>query len=182
MPWYIKTGKVNNKKMNGLFSIEPLWNIQDYKTLKYKLDKHKGNEDNCRYIEAGHLPESLTLYNYFEPNPMPQSIEYIKSHFKELKNVSVAINLFKPGQYIPIHYDRFDTYKRVNNLGNNCSICRYMVMLEDSVPGQMLQIGDTVYNNWKAGKVYNWCNYALHTFYNLSTENRYAVQITGQVS
>lgn len=168
--------------MNYLFEIVPKWSIDDYKKLDYKLDKHKADEDNQRYIEAGHLPESLTLFNYFEPNPMPESIEYIKNHFTKLKNISVAVNLFKPGQYMPIHFDRFGTYKRINNLNKNSSICRYMVMLEDSEPGQMLQIGDSVYNNWHAGRVYGWCNNSLHTFYNLSTKNRYAVQITGQVA
>jgi hypothetical protein len=168
--------------MSYLFSIDPLWNIEEYKNLKYKYDIHKGNEDNQLYIEAGHIPQSLSLYNYFEPNPMPDSIEYIKSHFSKIKNISVAINLFKPGQYMPIHYDRFGTYKKVNNLEDNCSICRYMVMLEDHVQGQMLQIGDRIYTNWKAGQVYNWCNYSLHTFYNLSIKDRYAVQITGQVA
>lgn len=167
--------------MSYLFEIEPKWNIEDYKRLDYKLDKHKGDDDNKRYIEAGHLPESLTLFNYFEPNPMPVSIEYIKSHFTKVKNISAAINLFTPGQYMPIHFDRFDTYKRINNIVDG-SICRYMVMLEDHQPGQMLQVGSSIYTNWRAGAVYGWCNYDLHTFYNLSVHNRYAVQITGQIA
>lgn len=167
--------------MSLLFNIEPKWDILEYKSLNYKYDTHKGTEDNQLYIEAGHLPESLSLYNYFEPNPMPSSIEYIKSNFQRLENISVAINLFKPGQYMPIHYDRFDTYKRINNIEQDASICRYMVMLEDHQQGQMLQIGSTVYTGWRAGAVYGWCNYALHTFYNLSVYDRYAVQITGRL-
>jgi hypothetical protein len=166
--------------MTQLFNIEPLWNIEDYKNLNYKLDHHKGIKDNEKYIEVGHLPESLSLYNYFEPNPMPDSIEYIQKQFLEIKNISVAINLFKPGQYMPIHYDRFEAYKKHNKL-KNCSICRYMVMLEDSQSGQMLQIGSTIHNTWTAGAVYGWCNQDLHSFYNLSLYNRYAVQVTGQI-
>jgi len=166
--------------MSFLFNIEPLWNIDNYKILDYKLDFHKDQTDNLRYIEAGHLARSLSLYNYFEPNPMPTSMEYIKSHFEKLHNISVAINLFKPGQYMPVHYDRFDAYKKIHKL-NNVSICRYMVMLEDHASGQMLQIGNTVYHSWKAGAVFGWCNYDLHSFYNLSLVNRYAVQITGSL-
>jgi len=166
--------------MSLLWYIEPLWNIDEFKNLDYKLDKHKEEQDNLLYIEAGHLAQSLCLYNYFEPNPMPASIDYIKSKFDKLNNISIAINLFKPGQYMPIHYDRFDTYKKIHNL-SNVSICRYMIMLEDHVSGQMLQIGNTVYNNWKAGAVFGWCNYDLHTFYNLSIKDRYAVQLTGSL-
>lgn len=168
--------------MSRLFEIEPLWNIDDFKRLDYKLDTHKGDEDNQRYIEAGHLPQSLHLYNYFEPNTMPECVDYIKSHFANLEQISIAVNLFKPGQYMPIHYDRFDTYKKINRIPDSASICRYMVMLEDSVPGQMLLIGDIVNYKWRAGDVYGWCNNELHTFYNLSTVDRYAVQITGQTS
>lgn len=164
--------------ISHLFKIDPLWNIEDYKSLNYKLDKHKGEEDNKKYIEAGHLPESLSLYNYFEPNPMPDSVEYIKEQFLKIKNISVAINLFKPGQYMPIHYDRFEAYKEHNKL-KDCSICRYMVMLEDGQPGQMMQIGSSVYHNWSAGTVYGWYNQNLHSFYNLSLHDRYAVQVTG---
>lgn len=162
------------------FSIPVNWSIDDYKKLDYKLDHHKGNEDNKKYIEAGHLTQSLTLYNYFEPNPMPNSIKYIKSYFN-LKNMSVAVNLFTPGQYIPIHYDRYSAYKQVHRLNDDSNIGRYIVMLEDSYPGQMLQINNDIYNNWSAGDVFGWINDTVHTFYNLSVYNRYAVQITGEL-
>jgi hypothetical protein len=39
--------------MSFLFNIEPLWNIDNYKILDYKLDFHKDQTDNLRYIEAG---------------------------------------------------------------------------------------------------------------------------------
>jgi hypothetical protein len=166
--------------MSYLFSIEPTWDIKDYQKLDYKLDKHKVDDDNRLYIEAGHLAQSLSLYNYFEPNPMPKSVDYIISKFDKINNLSVAINLFVPGQYLPLHYDRFDNYKKLYSI-KNASICRYMVMLEDHASGQMLQIGNTVYHNWQAGAVFGWCNCDLHTFYNLSLKNRYAVQITGSL-
>ena len=95
-----------------------------YKALDYKLDIHKVQEDNQRYIDAGHLKDALTLYNYFEPNPMPHSIEYIKSYFPDLENISVAVNLFKPGQYIPIHSDRYGAYKKHNGITEDKIISR----------------------------------------------------------
>lgn len=180
MLWYTKTGKVDKtQKMSLHFNIEPKWNIDDYKALNFKLDKHKNEDDNQRYINAGHPKDALTLYNYFQPNPMPDSIEHITKYFTKLSNISVAVNLMRPGQYIPIHYDRYDAYKKYHGLGNNCGIARYLVMLEDSQPGQMLNVNNIVYNNWKAGGVFGWYNNDIHTFYNLSTKDRYAVQVTG---
>ena len=165
--------------MSLLFNIPPVWNMDRYKALDYKLDTHKVQEDNQRYIDAGHPKDALTLYNYFEPNPMPHSIEYIKSYFPDLENISVAINLFKPGQYMPIHSDRYDAYKQHHNISDDKDVCRYIIMLEDHVPGQMLMIADSIHTGWQAGDVYRWEGDTEHTFYNLSTEDRYAVQLTG---
>lgn len=162
--------------MNRLFRIPIAWNIEDFKKLNYKLDTHKVEEDNKKYIQAGHPKDALTLYNYFEPNTMPEGVDYIKSFFKKYKGLSVAVNLFTPGQYMPIHYDRFDTYKKIYNTDNQ--IHRFMIMLEDSCPGQMLLIKETVYNKWKAGQVFTWQDDDIHNFYNLSLQNRYAVQLT----
>jgi len=160
------------------FDIDPHWDIKDYKILDYKLDKHKDNKDNQQYINAGHLPQSLTLYNYFEPNPMPDSIDYIKSHFSNFTNISVAVNYFKPGQYMPFHYDRFTAYKNYYNIKQNCDVHRYMIMLEAHQQGQMLQINNTIHNNWIAGSIFGWRNNDKHTFFNLGVDDRYAVQLT----
>lgn len=168
--------------MSRRFSIDPKWNIDAYKSLNFKLDKHKKNEDNQRYIDAGHPKDALTLYNYFEPDPMPESIEYIKTFFTDLKHISVAVNLMKPGQYMPIHFDLYGAYKKFHNLQDGCGIARYLIMLEDNAQGQMLQIGDLIYNKWQAGDVYGWANADIHTFYNLSCVDRYAVQVTGVYS
>ena len=161
-----------------LFNIPPQWDIEKYKALDYKLDTHKVQEDNQRYIDAGHPKDALTLYNYFEPNLMPHSIEYIKSYFPDLKNISVAVNLFRPGQYIPIHSDRYGAYKKHNGITEDKIISRYIIMLEDHVPGQMLDIAGSIYTGWSAGDVYRWEDNTPHTFYNLSTKDRYAIQLT----
>jgi len=179
MLWYIKTGKVGKRKMTVHFNIEPNWNIDEYKSLNFKLDKHKNEADNQRYIDAGHPKDALTLFNYFEPNPMPASIDYVVAQFTHLENISVAVNLMKPGQYLPIHTDLYGAYKKHHGLPENIGICRYLVMLEDSQPGQMLYVNDLVYNKWRAGGVFGWRNNDVHTFYNLSTKDRYAIQLTG---
>ena len=52
-------------------------------------------------------------------------------------------------------------------------------MLEDSVPGQMMHIKDTIHHTWVAGDVFGWIGDEMHTFYNMSLKDRYAIQITG---
>ena len=179
MQWCIKTGKADKtQKMSLHFNIEPVWNMERYRALDYKLDHHKDTNLTQKYLDAGHSAEAMTLYNYFEPNPMPPSVEYICSYFTELEKISVAVNLFKPGQYLPVHVDLYDAYKKLHGLTNEI-IYRYIIMLEDGVDGQMSVIGDEAHTMWEAGDVFGWKDCDKHTFYNLSTEDRYAVQLTG---
>ena len=54
-----------------------------------------------------------------------------------------------------------------------------MVMLEDSSPGQILQIDDVCHCKWKALLYRNTKH--LMNFYNMSMIDRYAIQVTGVV-
>jgi hypothetical protein len=160
--------------------ISPAWNIDDFKSLNYKRAEYRGSDLLKKYVDAGHSIESLTLYNYFEPNPMPAGVyENIKPCFQYLKNISIAINLFNPGQFIPKHSDRYDRYRELHNLNSDYNIIRIVVMLEDGIEGQILEIENKVYSFWKAGDCFGWTGHTPHAFYNFSTQKRYAMQITG---
>ena len=80
---------------------------------------------------------------------MPSCVyEYIKPNIFLRK--FVAVNLFKPGQYLPIHTDIFGRYLTIHDTKFE-DVERWIVMLEDCVPGQMLQIEKNVFGHWKAG-------------------------------
>ena len=160
------------------FNIPPKWNILDYTNLDYKADFHKDQELVDTYVNAGHSRSAIALYNYFEPNPMPDSMTYIKSYFN-LLYTSAAVNKFAPGQYLPIHCDLYQAYKTHYNLASDQIINRYIIMLEDGIDGQMLTIANNTYTMWKAGDTFGWTDCDKHTFYNMSLKDRYAVQITG---
>jgi hypothetical protein len=160
--------------------IDPTWNISDFKTLDYKQAAYRGSEIIEAYLNAGHTLDSLRLYNYFEPNPMPHGVyEHIKPHFAYLDKIGIAVNLFKPGQFIPKHHDLYDRYKELHNLTTIDNIMRVVVMLEDGLPGQIIEIDGEVYSYWEAGDCFGWRNTVPHAFYNFSTSDRYAMQITG---
>jgi hypothetical protein len=88
--------------------------------------------------------------------------------------------LFRPAQYLPLHVDLFGRYREVNNLTNE-QVVRTMVMLEDSVPGQILQVDGETFGDWKAGDTFSWQEEDLHALYNFSMSNRYAVQVTATI-
>jgi hypothetical protein len=160
--------------------ILPLWNIQDFHNLEYNQAYHKDQQLNDQYVASGHNRECMTVKNYFEPSPMPESINYIRECFSDLSNISVAVNLFMPGTYLPMHGDLYGRYREVHNTDKK--IVRAIIMLEDSVPGQVVQIENQAWANWTAGTVFHWFDSAQHAFYNMSMKNRYAIQLTGLVN
>jgi hypothetical protein len=165
--------------MQNLGHIEPLWDIEEFKTLQYKFDTHKDSDLLEIYHSSGHDMDAMTLYNYFEPGPMPSTMEnYIKPKFSFLDNLAIAVNLFRPGQYLPYHRDLYQKYRQHHSVEDR-PIMRCILMLEDGVPGQILEINRRVYSCWSSGDWFSWINDENHAFYNFSTKNRYAVQITG---
>jgi hypothetical protein len=168
--------------MLPLFHIVKSWNVDDFYNLDYTLAAHKDLELINQYESSGHIRSSMTLYNCHEPNHMPHEVfSYIKPKFNFLQNIGMAINWFKPGQYLPLHVDLFGRFSQVTGARIE-NIVRYMVMLEDAVPGQILQIGDQCYGAWSAGDCFGWKYDQRHAFYNFSMHNRYAVQVTGVVN
>ena len=153
----------------------------DHIIPQYFLTTYKNKNIINQYTNVGHNEEMISLYNYHEPNPMPKCVyEYIKPHFNFLDNLALAVNYFKPGQYLPLHSDLYEKYIKVYEV-NPKNIVRVILMLEDSSPGQILQIMDKCISHWKSGDFFWWENKDLHAFYNFSLKDRYAIQVTGSV-
>lgn len=132
-----------------------------------------------QYELSGHNSTQMIIYNYFEPNPMPFDLASVKQQFSHLSHCSVAINYSPPGTYLPLHKDLYDRWMKVNSFYDRSRITRYIVMLNDNSPGQMLQIDDTIHSNWKSGACFSWQGECSHAIYNFSCVPRYALQITG---
>jgi hypothetical protein len=159
--------------------IKPNWNIEEFYNLNYSIAEYHDSHEIDLYVSKGHIKENIGLYKYHEPNPMPSCVnDYVISYFNHLENLAIAVNLFKPGQYLPYHSDVYTRYKEVFDVKDK-TIIRTMIMLEDWKPGQILCIKSSAYTNWVAGDCYTWHDYEQHTFINLSLFDRYALQITG---
>jgi hypothetical protein len=159
--------------------IIPNWNIEEFKNLQYSLTTYKNEETIRQYVDAGHNKSMMSLYNYHEPNPMPDCVfNYIKPQFSFLNYVAIAVNYFKPGYYLPPHSDLYGRYVEVYGVDPK-NIIRFILMLEDSFSGQILQIKNICTSSWKAGDCFSWKYDDLHAFYNFSMNDRYAIQVTG---
>ena len=164
--------------MIDTLNVDIEFDLNDFKSLNYQKDYNLTQELE-NYIEAGHNKENIMINNYSEPNPMPAVVEKIKNFFPLLKNISVAVNLFHPGQYIPLHSDLYEKYIKLHNIQNIDNICRIIIMLHDGYPGQILQIQNNFYSDWKQGDSFIWYGGTSHAFYNLGKHDRYAIQLTG---
>lgn len=154
--------------------------ISEFSDLDYNaatVNEHYLN----KFVAAGHDKNRMTLFNYFEPSPMPEVVNEIKQYFMFLENVTAAINLITPGNYLPYHSDLYERWMQIFNIPPEKidRIYRYIVMLEDSLPGQIIQIGDESHSKWQAGDFFSWSGATGHAAYNFSLGNRYSVQITG---
>lgn len=158
--------------------IEPRWDIEEYRVLEYHRTQHKDDNLNHLYIESGHDMERMIIYNRFETEYLPQSCQYVREQFCDFDHVTLALMLITPGHYIPLHWDLYGAYRRLFNVGDR-RIFRAIVKLEDSYPGQIIQVGDQTHGSWRAGAVFSWYDDELHGTYNMSRHNRYAIQITG---
>ena len=161
--------------------VEPCWNIDDFRNLDYKVNVAvKDYPELARpYSNSGHPESQMKLAHYSDANSMPAGVAETRKTFEQcLDSVTVGVNCFYPGWYLPLHSDPYKGYCRQFGVGVD-EVIRAIVMLENSVPGQIIQVGSQTYGNWCAGQVFSWSGLDLHAFYNMSTQVRYAFQVTG---
>lgn len=162
--------------------ITPDWDIKEYHDLDYTLNYHKNQDELDQYLEAGHDYHVMGIEYCFETNNLPESALKVKQMFvDQYDHVTIAVNKFSPGRYLPMHVDLYGRYRSLFDPTGEREVARFIVMLEDSQPGQIIQIRDVAHAKWRAGDVFHWLDEDPHAFYNLSLQTRYALQITALV-
>lgn len=163
---------------NNLFGkIEPTWNKEDLKNLLFVDETHRDKELNNTYVTAGHNLQNMAIGILQENMIFPDWAIKVKQNFN-FKNITTTIHRLRPGNYLPIHFDLYQNYKKIFNVSTE-NIYRIIVFLEDWQPGHMLDINNKIYNNWSAGDYVGWINDTPHAAYNFGLNDRYTLQITG---
>ena len=152
--------------------------LEPYRALCFTPAYHKDTAVQAQYVAAGHELSRMKTHHCFEHLGVPPSALEIRDRFVWLDHKAVAVNLMLPGDYLPMHGDLYGAYRSLKNLHDQV-IERWIVMLHDSAPGQIIQIGDDACAKWRAGDSFGWRDDALHAAYNFSLSPRYALQITG---
>jgi hypothetical protein len=98
------------------------------------------------------------------------------------KDIGLAFYRMRTGTVMPVHVDLYCRYIELFNLqGQEHTIRRALVLLEDWKPGHYLEANSVPYVNWSAGKTVEWVYDTPHSAANIGLEDRYTLQITGHV-
>lgn len=154
-----------------------LWGHR-HRELQYTAGVLPDSSQMSNWLQAGHQSAALTASVVFLQAPL-KWMKYLSSYFPDLENISYSFNRFSPGTYFPMHIDRYGFYSNQNKLTDLGCIRRYILFLEDAMPGHFLQIGDRIYHDWPAGLCVGWQTDEPHMAANLGLCHRYTLQITG---
>jgi hypothetical protein len=85
-----------------------------------------------------------------------------------------------PGTILPTHQDLYKKYIELFDLeGQEHTIHRAVIFLEDWQPGHYLEALDQPVVKWRAGDVVEWCYDTPHMSANMGSTPRYTLQVTG---
>ena len=148
------------------------WAEADYKNLTWVTNKVHEEKFNATVDTQNY---NVGVYMCFENLPA-KFYDAVKD--LGLNKVVVAVNKLTPGQILPYHTDRYNTYKARNGITEQDEIIRIIVFLHEQKAGHQLWIEDKVCVG-PAGSYLGWGKGVEHMAANLGSEDRYILQVTG---
>ena len=161
--------------------ITPFWSTEDYAKLHYTAEYFRDSSQLDEWKIAGHHLPNTTIGIFPVTSPTEFSTK-IESYFGHLHHIGICFHLLLPGHYLPLHSDAYGFYTKKYGITDINKIHRYIMFLEDSQPGHLLTVGDTIYSQWCAGDVKSFSGAMPHSAINLGMTPRYTLQITGIVN
>jgi hypothetical protein len=98
------------------------------------------------------------------------------------QDIGTSYYRMMPGTILPTHQDLYKKYIEIFGLsGQEHTIRRALVFLQDWHPGHYLEVIDEPVTKWRAGDVVEWVYDTPHMAANMGITPRYTLQITGHV-
>jgi hypothetical protein len=162
------------------YHIHKFWD-DEYKSLDYINEPFNDNENTRHWIDLG-FPSKFTGDMCDMRSPQPKWNTGFIDIFKEMgwKDVCTSYYRMMPGTILPTHQDLYLKYIDLFNLqGQEHTINRAVVFLEDWTPGHYAEYSDEPFTKWSAGATVEWAYDAPHMAANMGFAPRYTLQITG---
>lgn len=164
------------------YSIPKFWD-DEFKTLDYIQEPFNDPASVEQWLAqgfSGKICGELCDMRHHQPSWNHKFFEY----YEQLgwKDVGTAYYRMTSGTVMPTHSDLYVRYiNRFNLQGQESTVRRALVLLEDWKPGHYLDCMGQAFVHWKAGDVVEWTYDTPHTAANIGFDDRYTLQITGHL-
>jgi hypothetical protein len=164
------------------YQLYPFWDDQ-YKTLDYITESFNDSAQLEVWKSQGYADKfvgDMCDMRSVQPTWNQRFIDI----FKEQGWMDIGTSYYRmsTGTVLPTHGDLYKKYIELFNLqGQEKSIRRAIVFLEDWASGHYFEAMGIPYTGWSAGQVVEWTYDTSHMAANIGLTPRYTVQITGHV-
>lgn len=162
------------------YNLEVFWD-DEFKHLNYIQEPFNDPVSVNQWLNQGYQSKIVGAMCDMRQQQPSWNDRFVK-HFEALgwKDIGTSYYRMSTGTVMPVHSDLYKKYiERFQLQGQEQTICRALVLLEDWKSGHYLEVLDVPYTNWKAGQVVEWTYDTPHMAANIGLEDRYTLQITG---
>lgn len=162
------------------FHIDPVWD-HSFKQLDYRQEPFNDSESVAAWQQQGYGPK-FTGDMCDMRSPQPTWNDFFTGVFTEQgwHNIGTSYYRMSTGTVLPQHRDLYTRYIKLFDLqGQEHTIRRAIVFLEDWKSGHYFEINATGITGWSAGDTVVWNYDCPHMAANIGIETRYTLQITG---
>lgn len=162
--------------------LQVFWN-DEYKNLDYITESFNDSEQTQRWLAQGYankfVGDMCDMRNR-QPAWNQRFIDLFEG--QGWKDIGTSYYRMGPGTILPTHQDLYKKYIELFDLrGQEHTIHRAVVFLEDWKPGHYAEYIDQAFVNWRAGATVEWTFDTPHMAANMGQEPRYTLQITGHI-
>ena len=158
--------------------ITPFWD-SSFKNFDYVRQPLMLSEIDTWVSKGYDHVKSFSGTMYDNRNPMPEWVKGFEGQFG-LSNQTYNFYKMSTLEIMPEHTDHYNTYIKLFN-ADPSKVYRVLVMMEDWKPGHYLEVAGKGFVNWQAGDYFMWENFCPHAAANIGIEDRYTLQITGEM-
>jgi hypothetical protein len=164
------------------YHIERFWN-DEFKTIDYVQEPFNDPDTVALWISQGYQSKicgELADMRHQLPSWSSRFIEMYQQ--QGWRDIGLAFYRMRTGTVIPVHSDLYKRYIELFDLqGQEHTIRRALLLLEDWCPGHYLEVAGKPYVNWQAGDTVEWVYNTPHMAANIGLQDRYTLQITGHL-
>mgnify|MGYP003333868986 CR=1 FL=1 len=169
-------------EIHAKYKIPVFWD-DEFKHLHYVKEDFNDPESVDRWIRLGYANNFVGNMCDMRGDQPSWNHRFI-SIYQEMgwKNIGTSYYRMSTGTVLPTHRDLYSKYIKIHQLqGQEHSIRRAIVFLEDWEPGQYSETDGIGLVNWSAGTTIEWAYDTPHAAANLGLKPRYTLQITGHI-